>query len=312
MITEPDYEALVADIYAAVDRPLSLKDALVRVVRALGAAGSHLVGFDKKTREVVLSAISGLPLAGEIDYMERYGKIDPRFPACLAAPVGQLISCHEYLDEQFVLRSEFFQDFYIPYGCRYLTAVKLTETAQRVTILGVIGPLGKPPFGADALVLLRRVTPHFQRAMRLIEEHADLQNQWQITKSMLDGLSYAVSICDEKGQVLVANEAAVELFDAGDGLTIVDDFITAPGVAGERLKNLLRPERREAGNGDSGMRAVLVPRPSGRAAYQMILRKMPAERSALAFRDQWLWSVMISDPRAQRYRRLGQSLRSTT
>lgn len=71
----------------------------------------------------------------------------------------------------------------------------------------MITSIENPPFGAAALSFLRRITPHLQRAMRLIEERGRWQTQWALIKATLDGIDYGILACDEIGQVLVGNDA---------------------------------------------------------------------------------------------------------
>lgn len=162
MIEAAAYDDIVGAIYDAVTDPLRLKLACEKVVDAIKATGAHLVGLNKKNGEVVLSAITHFSPLGEIDYIERYAKLDPRAPLCLAAPVGSWVSCHEHIAQSFVDKSEFYQDFLIPYGSRYASLGKLHETEAHVAILGVhMGPRERP-LDEKQLDFLNRLTPHFQ------------------------------------------------------------------------------------------------------------------------------------------------------
>lgn len=298
MITA-EYDDIVGLIYDAAVEPLRLKNALARITGSVGAAGAHLVGFDKPNQQVVLSAITGFSPLGEIDYNERYAKGDPRAPVMLGAPVGQWLSCHHFLTQDFVDRSDFFQDFLIPYGSRFMSAVKLLESERYAAVLGIHRSITQAPLSVDELEFLRRLTPHLQRALGLIYEHARLQDQWSVAKATLDMLDYGAFVCDQSAQVLVVNEAAAAIFEQHDGLSLAGERVVikdAP-VQTRWRGMLLAPRTRDAtSEGSSRGGALLVPRPSALQAYQLILRRIEPSRSVFGFANNCLWSVMISDP----------------
>ncbi|MGZ8156115.1 MAG: helix-turn-helix transcriptional regulator [Burkholderiales bacterium] len=298
MAARSDPDTLIDSIYAAVAEPVRLKEALGRIVAAVNACGAHLVGVDRKTREVVLSSITGLPSLGEVDYNERYARVDPRLPICFHARVGEWISCHEYLPQAFVDENEFFQDFYVPYGCRFMSAVKLVDNDRWAAILGVHRGVRQQPLPAEAFRLLNRLTPHLQRALGLIEKSARLQTQRSVIKATLDGLAHGALVCDTRGQIYVANDPALALLADGDGLSLREDRIWAHEARAQaRLTELLSQSGHSSTAGATQVqRALAVPRLSRLPSYQLIFRKVESQRSAFAFEGQWLWSVLISDP----------------
>jgi DNA-binding CsgD family transcriptional regulator len=292
------YDEVVGAIYDAVTDPLRLKHACAATVKAVHATGAHLVGVDKKTGEVVTSAISGFSPLGEVDYVERYAKVDPRAPVFLAAPVAHWHSCHERFDQAFVDNNEFFQDFLIPYGSRYMSAVKLIDTESYTAVLGVHHALDRGPIGAGALAFLKRLTPHFQRAMRLIYEHSRLHDQWSIIKATLDSLDYATAVCDTSGELLVGNEAALGILHQGDGIRLKVGRIELNEPALQRRLRALLLECTAADPlADAPVRgALMVARPSGLQPYQVVLRAIRPERTMFVHRGEPLWSIVINDP----------------
>lgn len=293
------YDEIVGLIYDSALDPLRLKHALAKMVEAVNATGAHLVGLKAPGPEVVLSAITGFSALGEIDYNERYAKLDPRAPQLIAAPVGRWIQCHQYLDQDFVDRSDFFQDFLIPYGSRYVSAVKLVESDSFAAILGVHTSIVQAPLPQEALDFLKRLTPHLERAVRLIHEYAQLQNQWSVVKATLDILDYGALVCDEDGVLLVGNASSAAMLEHADGLGLRDDRLYVhDATAREHLHKLLTsaPGEGKEAAGDALKGALLVPRPSGSPPYQIMLRRIEPARSLLGFAQRWLWSVVISDP----------------
>jgi DNA-binding CsgD family transcriptional regulator len=154
------------------------------------------------------------------------------------------------------------------------------------------------PLPAEAFRLLNRLTPHLQRALGLIEKSGRLQTQRSVIKATLDGLEHGALVCDTRGQIYVANDPALALLAAGDGLTLREDRI---GAHEARAQAKLTEVLSQSGNSSTAgatqfQRALAVPRRSRLPSYQLILRKVESQRSAFAFEGQWLWSVLISDP----------------
>jgi DNA-binding CsgD family transcriptional regulator len=295
VLSDVDYDACVGLIYDSVVEPLRLQHALTEIIRMVNAPGAHLVAFEKSTMEVRLSAITGLPLLAEIDYNERYAKLDPRAPFYLAARVGEWRSCHDYLSQDFVDKNEFFQDFLIPYGGRYCSCGKLYENDSYTVFLGVHRGIGLGPLDENAIHVLERLTPHLVRAMQLIFRHSQLQNQWAIVKATLDMLDYGAFVCDETASILVANESALARAEHDDGVRIVNGrLVLRDTTAQGQLRALLRSasETRDATNNATG---ILVPR-ALRLPLQLIARKVEPDRTLLRGGDRGLWSVMLSDP----------------
>lgn len=298
MISASSYDELVADIYQASIEPLRFKEALSKLVTVLAATGAHLHAVDKRSGEVVLSSSSGLSPLGEIDYVERYAKLDPRAGLAVALPVGQMLVCNHHFDDAYVERSEFYQDFLIPYGCRYVSGTKVFENDTHAAVVGVHTSTALGPLGADSLQILQRLTLHLNRAMQMLHSNARLQNQWAIMKATLDSLGYAALVCTDEGELLAGNEVALGILDQGDGLTLRDGRVSVSDAQARRALSAVLQEH-EIGGAAAGVSehvaALLVPRRSRFRAYQLIVRRIEPERTAFNSSSR-LWSMMISDP----------------
>jgi DNA-binding CsgD family transcriptional regulator/PAS domain-containing protein len=300
MANEAAYDLIVGAFYDAALEPLRLRPAVAEIVDAVHATGVHLHGIQKSSGEIVLSALSGLSATSEVDYIKRYSKIDPRMPPVLAARVGHWISCHEHITPAFVETNEFYQDYLIPYGARYLSAAKVFETEQYAAVLSVHTGPREQPLAENALSFLRRLTPHVSRALGLIFEYSRLSTQWTVVKATLDSLDHAAFVCDEKGQILVNNEAADALLQQSDGLSRESGSIWIQHQAArQRFLSLLRnegPGNANRANQSLGKGTLLIPRPSQFSPYLMTLRLVERAQTLFNSEQAVLWSVTVSDP----------------
>ena len=125
-----------------------------------------------------------------------------------------------------------------------------------------------------------------------------LRKQWALVRAVLESVVHATVVCDESGTLLVVNRAAEALLRHGDGVGMCREYLHVHDtVARCKMKAILTGAH---GNGEhryvsktSG--AVLVPRPSGAPAYQVILRHLDPG-FGLVKTSGTLWSVTITEP----------------
>ena len=299
---ESSYDALVGTIYESARDPLLLKSALGATVRAVDARAGTLGIIDRRQGNPVMSISFGTTPIADFDYLERYGRMDPRVEFGMRAAVGEWIQCHTYLSPAFVDRSAFYQEFLIPYGFRWNCGARIFDTENHIGFIGLHSAVDQSPIGSDGLQLLERLTPHWQRSLELQRGAIALLDQWTMIRSLLNSMGYATLVCNVDGVVIVANDAALELLRAGDGLALNSDRLRFPDAGLQRrFANLLAlsgslanaPDGKPANGPDA---AMLVPRPSGRAAYQLILRKLHTDRTLLSLRNGDSFVLTVSDP----------------
>jgi len=137
--------------------------------------------------------------------------------------------------------------------------------------------------------------PHLNRA------HA-LQQRLQIqaaTVSVLDALPTAILLLGPSGQVLYVNTAAEQILRSGDGLYVRDGTLLASDTkANAGLRHAIRTAASPGKTLDCPT-AVLVPRPSLRRDYQVVVSPLlKAIPQFLAMPAQTI-AVLTTDPHAQ-------------
>lgn len=300
--TYGDYDSLIGVIYEAARDQLLLKEALAATVSAVGAAAGSLTIFDRQAEAVVMSVTSGTTPVADLDYAERYAGIDPRAQISMRAPLAEWGQCHQYFSPAYVEQSEFYQDFLIPYGFRWISGTRLFDADVQSGIIGIHSAVDQEPISEDGLKLLRQITPHWQRSLNLQRQALALQDQWSMMRSLLNSISYATLVCDSHLSVLVANDAALELLRGGDGIALSGDRISIPDpLAGRHLKSLLAtsaqmPSQAPVKNAQGPDGAMLVPRPSGKPSFQLILRKLEPGKTMLNLASADRFILTISDP----------------
>jgi DNA-binding CsgD family transcriptional regulator len=120
-----------------------------------------------------------------------------------------------------------------------------------------------------------------------------------VAKATLDYLEYAAVVCDADAELLVGNQAAHDLLERRDGLALREGRVCVSSPSHrERLQAVLSGagSRGSRSLPETGTAALLVPRPSGLPAYQIIVREIDRCSDAFTNSPSRLWTMLISDP----------------
>lgn len=208
------FAAAIAGLYDAATAPALWPDALDALEPLFASSAAHFFLWDRAADRATLS-LPSRNYRGQDEFHRRYGRIDPRRHLLMRQPPGFLLLCHEHFDEAFVRRSEFFNDFSLPLGRRWVMSASLWEDSASTAIFAVFRPPGQAPYAAADAARLRRLLPHLRRALRLDQQLRAARAQATIGQSVLDALPQAVLATDAAGRIRHANRAAEALLTAG-------------------------------------------------------------------------------------------------
>ena len=178
------------------------------------AMGSTLIVTDKELRRPSAGWVAGkFDPKGMDEYMAYYGQFDPIMPIITANPLSKLVSYDEVVSEEFVRKSEFFQDFLIPRGGRYLTCGSMFENSSEIVTLAVQTGTKRGPLEAQELELLQSLWPSLMTAIQVSRRlaRADLDISINRLNGMLDAferMTCAAVLLDSGGRVLAMNRRA--------------------------------------------------------------------------------------------------------
>ena len=112
-----------------------------------------------------------------------------------------------------------------------------------------------------------------------------------LAQALLDTLGHAALACDASGAILLANADGEEILKDGDGIARRDGMLHIH----DRLAQKKARQVFATPPADDGLEALLIPRPSGLASYQMVVKRPFSGQSTHATRECTL-VVTISDP----------------
>ena len=281
---EAQLDLVIGTLYDAAVEPEGWTGALIAVSDLLGAVGAQFFLWDKQASAAPFAAVGRLPEEGNAAYVRYYGAIDPRREALERVPVGKLFTADEHFDGDRFRKSEFFNDFLVPYGVPYVAGGRILQSAGLSAVVAVLRDFGQGPFEPRDMTAFKRLMPHLQRAARLHSQIGGLWRQNQILEAALDRLTFGVLITDGAGRVLLLNRAAEEMAAARDGLLLRGGRleIAKPEEAAELRRHIAGAVDTAGRRGAEGGGSLCISRPSGRRPFSVLVAPLSPETAVAA------------------------------
>jgi DNA-binding CsgD family transcriptional regulator len=285
----------VSALYDAAVDPSGWAPALELVVRYTGAMGSQFLAWDQAQNVQVFSQLSsGLDPRGDILYAKHYGMIDPHRDLVGSTAPGEPWSSNDHLGEEFVRKSEFYNDFLLPLGGWYVAGARLVETSGYQAFIGLHRGPSAPLFDNNDKENLSALIPHLQWAAQINHRLAPVLRLGSFAVQGLEGLADPVAIVAAGGKLLLANRAFAGLLDEADGFRLVHGRLRASNA--EAFDAALSAVwQSTARRGVTGAQALQVSRRLGRRALAVVCLPLMGSAGSGA-RPAAL--VMVTDPEA--------------
>jgi DNA-binding CsgD family transcriptional regulator/PAS domain-containing protein len=185
-----------------------LPEALDRLGALVHASAVQVLTIDKTTGAVLDARMSDPALeAANRDYVSEWARFDPRLRLAASARGGDVLACHEHLDEAFVAQDHFFQGFLGAHGLRWSLLGKFDAAPGVSTVIVVMRDAKQAPFEPAAAQMLQLLLPHFERAMvtaRVLERYAGAMES---AAQALRIMPVPCLITDHVGRCMEGNEA---------------------------------------------------------------------------------------------------------
>lgn len=220
-----DLSDLIGAIYACSTAPDGWATALDRVSRYVGAACGHFLIFDRG-QIPRLSIVGGVDPASGVEYDAHYAEQDPRMAGFFARH-GQVVACQDVVDVRAFERTEFVNDFLIPWEARWCMAASFTTSDGLNGIWAAMRGQKQGKFTNPERHRLSMMLPHISRA-------ADMQFRLNLTATdaagtaaALDALIAPVFLLDVAGRLVHRNEAAETALTTGMPLRLVHGALSS-------------------------------------------------------------------------------------
>ncbi|KWR88444.1 LuxR family transcriptional regulator [Cupriavidus sp. IDO] len=224
---------LIGDLYEAALRQEGFLDVFQLVTESLGANVFHMFSWDGLRNAPQLSIYTpDVNWDAVIQrYEQYYGALDPRRAFVERAATGEFVFCQDHLSEQDVARSEFFQDYQIPSGLRYLTGVRLARAGGDDILLGLLRAKERPPYTERDRAAAASMAGHLQRSINLWQDARILHRDAALGNELMEQLGLAVFALDRNSRVVFVNQAAEAMLRATSCLRLDHQRLAATVAA---------------------------------------------------------------------------------
>ena len=218
MTDDKQLDYLIGMLYETVLNPTLWSEVLGLCASYTDSAAAHMLVIDKQFSHPVFSAFGGdaMNLENESAYIDHYMSVDPRMTSNMMnnAAAHEWRCCHNYLSNQVISRSEFYQDYLIPHSGRYSMGAYVDDNRDQHTLIGLLRKVDQPPFGNEEQMAAQRFSGHLQRALRLQRHTHDLHTKAELGARAIDALALSMLIVDSKGAILHLNAGAERLLNS--------------------------------------------------------------------------------------------------
>ena len=206
-----EYDRIVNLLYLAGAGSIRWDEVLTEIARSLGIMGTQIIAVDKRLGSIIYSFEGGsFDPQFAVDYIREYHQCNPRLDLAVRLKPGEWMHCQEHFNDSYVAADRFYQDFYIPYGARYLSGTKLIDTENVMVLFGAMLAVGGQPLQPVAQEVLERLREHMVSALKLFDELRTKQVELQVGRMIVQRLRQPVALIDSSRGIRHLNEAAEE------------------------------------------------------------------------------------------------------
>jgi DNA-binding CsgD family transcriptional regulator len=270
MPDEAQLSRLLGLLYDAAEDPVHWPEALDAIGARVGATAKVFSIEDANRRSSNIALAVGVDPGALLLYNSYYESVNIHVQRARPfVATGRVVATHQFCSDSETLKSEFYNDFLRPHGhWFYVIGFRVAKAASLLSVVHFMRPRSAGPFETDEFRVLELLSPHFERAARL---HQRL-GQYRRAREVLDQHSTAMFFLTSTGHVEDMNRAAAAIVCADDGIGIrKDGVITA--INGELIQLVHQSARAAYEIGVTPRNSLLVPRPSGRKPYAVIVSR---------------------------------------
>jgi len=170
-------------------------------------------------RSTVLGAVGIDPAMADL-YERHYHRVDPWNRHATAARVGKINLTHEFLADEDLRRTEFYQDHLRLSGIFYALGGTVERSTDHMLVLGVQRSHRKGPFRQSTAEMVQHLTPHLRQAHLAQRKMRSATQACANLTETLHLVPSPVMIVDGEGRLQFANRAAERLLASNDGLRL--------------------------------------------------------------------------------------------
>lgn len=232
-ISIEDWDHVVGALYESIARPSDLPGVMKRANALLDSDFCHLLGIGGAGKLVFSHLTASGHESTSEAYARHYAHIDPRRAFMETISPGENYRCSSVFDSAFVDRSEFYQDFLIPNGLRYVLGSCLHRDHHQSVYIAFNHGAGRDDFTDIEAAYFARLLDHIQRTVRGILTNGSFADAIKGGEDRLYEYRHGILGLTVDGKVSFANEEAENTL-----LTMPTQFVNGRLVDGAALRHV--------------------------------------------------------------------------
>jgi DNA-binding CsgD family transcriptional regulator len=223
-------DQLIGDLYETALSQDGFFETIQRVAEWVGADIFHMYSINALSNAPRFSHYT--PTATTFDtmigrYVEYYRALDPRVDLVNGQAPDTWFACQDHFNERYVSRSEFFQDFLIPNGLRYMFGTRIASAGCDDVLVALVRAAGRSPFSQHNREDLASISGHMQRAIRCWEGAVELHRSAAVGAEMAAQLNVAAIVLDRYLRAVSLNPEAETMLRVSANLKLRQDRLVA-------------------------------------------------------------------------------------
>jgi DNA-binding CsgD family transcriptional regulator/PAS domain-containing protein len=269
---------VLLSLYRGVRDPDGWLDFQRHLSHRLGTINSVLsLRWPEGTRPGLLYTFNGdaarLPPA-----LRAYAAIDP----FVNIAEGRAVRLLDLVDPRAFRASTYYREWLVPVGVEYALGLDVREAGRFHARLRLCRARSAGDFTAADCRLVESLAPHLRLAVGLYSDLDEARSGRELYADAMDSLTLATIVLDEHGRMIHSNRLADAVLAQRDGISASGEQLVVAGREdARRFRELVaRAVGQFSSNRPAVAQAMQLSRPSGRPAYELVVR--PAPRGLLA------------------------------
>jgi len=266
-------DALLLALYRGVREPDGWLDFQRHLSVQLATINSVLsLRWPEGTRPGLLYTFNG-DTARLPPELRAYAAIDP----FVNIADGRAVRLLDLVDPAEFRASTYYREWLVPIDVEYALGLDVREAGRFHARLRLCRSKSAGEFTDADCRLVESLAPHLRLAVGLYSDLDEARSGRELYADAMDSLTLATIVLDEHGRMVHSNRLAEEVLAERDGISASDDRIVLGGREdGHRFRELVtRAVDQFSSNRPAVAQAMRVTRPSGRPAYEIVVRPTP-------------------------------------
>lgn len=214
---------------------------------------------------------------GKPDYIEAYRDHLFRLDPFINLPEGKVVSIHEYLNENILQDSKFYNVYMMPEQTAHILGLDLRAASGFETRIRITRIVGDAPFTDAERARCEMIVPHIRQALDLYQRLETSRSEHAVYSGAVEQFAVGTVILDQQGNVIHCNQIASAILDEKDGIALSGRRIVFDNAGRDAEFRTLIRQHREAGRvaqAPAGTPVFRVERPSGKRDLGIIVRSI--------------------------------------